>query len=101
MLAEDVYKRQPEARLNGGLEHRLPGNANISVPGLEGEAVRSLTAQFLQMWGILKEPEYEQFLTRPIPVPENAKGVADVYKRQYQSFVQCGQLFFIEHSVLI
>ena len=28
---------------------------------LEGEAVRSLTAQFLQMWGILKEPEYEQF----------------------------------------
>ena len=43
---------------------------------LEGEAVRSLTAQFLQMWGILKEPEYEQFLTRPIPVPENAKGVA-------------------------
>ena len=30
---------------------------------LEGEAVRSLTAQFLQMWGILKEPEYEQFLT--------------------------------------
>ena len=43
---------------------------------LEGEAVRSLTAQFLQMWSILKEPEYEQFLTRPIPVPENAKGVA-------------------------
>ena len=29
-----------------------------------------------RMWGILKEPEYEQFLTRPIPVPENAKGVA-------------------------
>lgn len=46
---------------------------------LEGEAVRSLTAQFLQMWGILKEPEYEQFLTRPIPVPENAKGVAAPY----------------------
>ena len=43
---------------------------------LEGEAVRSLTAQFLQMWGIRKEPEYELFLTRPIPVPENAKGVA-------------------------
>ena len=46
---------------------------------LEGEAVRSLTAQFLQMWGILKEPEYEQFLTQPIPVPENAKGVAAPY----------------------
>ena len=28
-----------EARLNGGLEHRLPGNVNISFPGLEGETI--------------------------------------------------------------
>ena len=34
-----ILKNIPEARLNGGLEHRLPGNANISFPGLEGETI--------------------------------------------------------------
>ena len=34
-----MLKNIPEARLNGGLEHRLPGNANISFPGLEGETI--------------------------------------------------------------
>ena len=34
-VIDRVLKNIPEARLNGGLEHRLPGNANISFPGLE------------------------------------------------------------------
>ena len=34
---------------------------------LQGEGVRSMTALFLQMWGILQQPEFEQFLTDPIP----------------------------------
>ena len=34
---------------------------------LEGEGVRTMTALFLQMWGIQREPEFAQFLTRPIP----------------------------------
>ena len=34
-----ILKNIPEARLNGGLEHRLPGNVNISFPGLEGETI--------------------------------------------------------------
>ena len=46
---------------------------------LEGEAVRSLTALFLQMWCILKEPEFDAFLAEPIPVPENARGTAAPY----------------------
>ena len=29
---------------------------------LEGEGVRSMTALFLQMWSVLQEPEFEQFL---------------------------------------
>ena len=38
-VIDRVLKNIPEARLNGGLEHRLPGNANISFPGLEGETI--------------------------------------------------------------
>ena len=74
---------------------------------LEGEAVRSLTAQFLQMWGILKEPEYEQFLTRPIPVPENAKGVAAPYGDCPLDGERVGEMVYIDllnrarHSVHI
>ena len=34
---------------------------------LEGEAVRSLTALFLQMWSVLQEPEFEQFLRPEVP----------------------------------
>ena len=63
---------------------------------LEGEAVRSLTAQFLQMWGILKEPEYERFLTRPIPVPENAKGVAAPYGDCPLDGERVGEMVYID-----
>ena len=63
---------------------------------LEGEAVRSLTAQFLQMWGILKEPEYEQFLTQPIPVPENAKGVAAPYGDCPLDGERVGEMVYID-----
>ena len=63
---------------------------------LEGEAVRSLTAQFLQMWSILKEPEYEQFLTRPIPVPENAKGVAAPYGDCPLDGERVGEMVYID-----
>ena len=34
-----MLKNIPEARLNGGRAHRLPGNVNISFPGLEGETI--------------------------------------------------------------
>ena len=63
---------------------------------MDGEAVRSLTAQFLQMWGILKEPEYEQFLTRPIPVPENAKGVAAPYGDCPLDGERVGEMVYID-----
>ncbi|WP_223450465.1 hypothetical protein [Faecalibacterium prausnitzii] len=32
---------------------------------LEGEGVRTMTALFLQMWSIQREPEFAQFLTHP------------------------------------
>ena len=38
-VIDRILKNLPEARLNGGLVHRLPGNANISFPGLEGETI--------------------------------------------------------------
>ena len=34
-----MLKNIPEARLNGGRAPRLPGNVNISFPGLEGETI--------------------------------------------------------------
>ncbi len=38
-VIDRVLKNIPEARLNGGRIPRLPGNANISFPGLEGETI--------------------------------------------------------------
>ena len=46
---------------------------------LEGEGVRSMTALFLQMWGILRQPEFEQFLSAPIPAAAHAKGFVVPY----------------------
>ena len=46
---------------------------------LEGEGVRSMTALFLQMWSILRQPEFEQFLSDPIPAAANAKGFVVPY----------------------
>ena len=34
---------------------------------LEGEGVRSMTALLLQMWSVLQEPEFEQFLRPEVP----------------------------------
>ena len=36
---EQVEKRIPNAKLNGTLERRLPGNANFSFEGVDGEAL--------------------------------------------------------------
>lgn len=46
---------------------------------LEGEGVRSMTALFLQMWSILCQPEFEQFLSDPILAAANAKGFVVPY----------------------
>ena len=35
----DELLKLPKTRLNGSRTHRLPGNANISFPGLEGETI--------------------------------------------------------------
>jgi cysteine desulfurase len=38
-VIDRVLKNIPEARLNGSRDNRLPGNVNISFPGLEGETI--------------------------------------------------------------
>lgn len=38
-LIEKALQRIPNARVNGSLEKRLPGNANLSFEGVEGEAL--------------------------------------------------------------
>ena len=45
---------------------------------LEGEGVRTMTALFLQMWSIQREPEFAQFLPRPLPETQ-AKGFVIPY----------------------
>ena len=74
---------------------------------LEGEGVRSLTALFLQQWSILREPELEQFLNEPIPVPENAKGFVTPYGDCPLDGERVGEMVYIDllnrarHSVHI
>lgn len=47
---------------------------------LKGEAVKSFTLMFLQMWGIdEKEPEFNQFLDYPTPPPQSTKGFVIPY----------------------
>ena len=47
---------------------------------LKGEAVKSFTLMFLQMWNIMeKAPEFEAFLNYPTYAPEDAKGYVIPY----------------------
>ncbi|MGN0662504.1 MAG: phospholipase D-like domain-containing protein [Faecalibacterium sp.] len=63
---------------------------------LEGEGVRSLTALFLQMWGIMKkEPEFERFLTQPIP-PREAQGFVAPYGDCPLDNERVGELVYID-----
>lgn len=63
---------------------------------LEGEAVRSLTAIFLQMWDIAQEPEFEAYLKQPIPTPAGAKGFAAPYGDCPLDGERVGELVYID-----
>ena len=63
---------------------------------LEGEAVRSLTALFLEMWSVLKEPEFEAFLADPIPVPEHTQGTAAPYGDCPLDGERVGEMVYID-----
>ena len=63
---------------------------------LEGEAVRSLTAIFLQMWDISREPEFEAYLKQPIPAPAGAKGFAAPYGDCPLDGERVGELVYID-----
>ena len=62
---------------------------------LEGEGVRSMTALFLQMWGILQQPEFEQFLTDPIPA-ERAAGFVVPYGDCPLDGERVGEMVYID-----
>ena len=62
---------------------------------LVGEGVRSMTALFLQMWGILQQPEFEQFLTDPIPA-ERAAGVVVPYGDCPLDGERVGEMVYID-----
>ena len=38
-LVKGILQKIPKARLNGSKEKRIPNNANISIPGVEGESL--------------------------------------------------------------
>ena len=63
---------------------------------LEGEAVRSLTAIFLQMWDIAQEPEFEAYLKQPIPTPAGAGGFAAPYGDCPLDGERVGELVYID-----
>ena len=63
---------------------------------LEGEAVRSLTALFLEMWSVLKEPEFEAFLADPIPVSEHTQGTAAPYGDCPLDGERVGEMVYID-----
>ena len=62
---------------------------------LEGEGVRSMTALFLQMWGILQQPEFEQFLTDPISA-ERAAGFVVPYGDCPLDGERVGEMVYID-----
>ena len=62
---------------------------------LEGEGVRSMTALFLQMWGILQQPEFEQFLADPIPA-ERAAGFVVPYGDCPLDGERVGEMVYID-----
>ena len=62
---------------------------------LVGEGVRSMTALFLQMWGILQQPEFEQFLTDPIPA-ERAAGFVVPYGDCPLDGERVGEMVYID-----
>ena len=63
---------------------------------LEGEGVRSMTALFLQMWSVLQEPEFEQFLSDPIPAAANAKGFVVPYGDCPLDGERVGEMVYID-----
>lgn len=73
---------------------------------LEGEGVRTMTALFLQMWSIQREPEFAQFLTRPLPETQ-AKGFVIPYGDCPLDGERVGEMVYIDllnrarHSVHI
>ena len=62
---------------------------------LEGEGVRTMTALFLQMWSIQREPEFAQFLTRPIPETQ-ANGFAIPYGDCPLDGERVGEMVYID-----
>ena len=62
---------------------------------LQGEGVRTMTALFLQMWSILQQPEFEQFLTEPIP-PQKAQGFVVPYGDCPLDGERVGEMVYID-----
>ena len=62
---------------------------------LEGEGVRPLTILFLEMWSILREPEFEKFLSVP-PHSVPAKGFAAPYGDCPLDGERVGEMVYID-----
>ena len=73
---------------------------------LEGGGVRTMTALFLPMWSIRREPEFAQFLTHPLPETQ-AKGFVIPYGDCPLDGERVGEMVYIDllnrarHSVHI
>ena len=63
---------------------------------LEGEGVRSMTALFLQMWCILQQPEFEQFLTQPGAAVPQANGFVIPYGDCPLDGERVGEMVYID-----
>ena len=63
---------------------------------VEGEAVRSMTALFLQMWCIFQEPEFGRFLTGNIPAAEKATGFVVPYGDCPLDGERVGEMVYID-----
>ena len=63
---------------------------------LEGEGVRSMTALFLQMWSVLQQPEFEQFLQPDIPAAAHAEGFVVPYGDCPLDGERVGEMVYID-----
>ena len=64
---------------------------------LEGDAVRSFTLMFLQMWNMGKsDPDYETWLSAPCDVPEDASGYVMPYSDCPLDEYRAGESVYID-----
>jgi cysteine desulfurase len=72
-FADGLAERVPDFRINGDVEHRLPGNLNVTLPGVDAEALMAAVPDLaLSSGSACTSAEVEpSYVLRAIGLPED------------------------------